>query len=279
VWRKWTPGFPGAKDFILFFSLWVSVQPAMAQRCPGEQPRFHAVDEPEGIVFYVEAPAGPSISIHLDVTFEGLSPDRPLPFQTTVPAGTQRRILVLAKTGRPFRYRYTYRWAPGVVDARHDPGIEYELPWATGSTFTLMQGPNGAFSHSAMYAYDFGMPENTPVHAARAGIVVAVCAPHRAGGPDRLLEDKANYIEIEHLDGTFGGYFHLRHNGAVTRPGQRVAAGELIGYSGNTGFSTAPHLHFEVFRLRRDLTRESLPVRFRQARRPAEGTAYTAVRP
>jgi murein DD-endopeptidase MepM/ murein hydrolase activator NlpD len=70
-----------------------------------------------------------------------------------------------------------------------------------------------------------------------------------------------NRVVIEHVDGTFATYAHLRH-GIPARVGQRVSSGEQIGLSGDTGFSTGPHLHFEVYRIRRDGKRETIPVRF-----------------
>ena len=61
---------------------------------------------------------------------------------------------------------------------------------------------------------------------------------------------------------SIGNYAHLRARGVRVAPGQRVAAGETIGLSGNTGFSSGPHLHFSVFKTRNGKERESLPIRF-----------------
>ncbi|MBI3823877.1 MAG: M23 family metallopeptidase [Planctomycetes bacterium] len=57
-----------------------------------------------------------------------------------------------------------------------------------------------------------------------------------------------NVIGIRHDDNTLAQYLHLRKNGARVKKGQRVAQGEVIGESGNVGYSTSPHLHFEVTR-------------------------------
>jgi len=57
---------------------------------------------------------------------------------------------------------------------------------------------------------------------------------------------KANHILILHEDGTLGVYSHLSPNHTTVSFGQRVDAGTLIGYSGNTGYSSGPHLHFAV---------------------------------
>jgi murein DD-endopeptidase MepM/ murein hydrolase activator NlpD len=54
-----------------------------------------------------------------------------------------------------------------------------------------------------------------------------------------------NYVRIQHGGGIATGYAHLSH--FAVRSGQRVSAGQIIGYSGNTGASQGCHLHFEVY--------------------------------
>ncbi|MBP6431032.1 MAG: M23 family metallopeptidase [Ferruginibacter sp.] len=65
------------------------------------------------------------------------------------------------------------------------------------------------------------------------------------GGILPKYKNKANYIIIKHVDGSYGCYWHLKQNGVVIKKG-KVQKGDLIGYSGNTGFSLQPHLHFAV---------------------------------
>lgn len=52
---------------------------------------------------------------------------------------------------------------------------------------------------------------------------------------------------IQHADGSFGCYWHLKYKGVVIKKGQ-VSKGQIIGYSGSTGFLFNPHLHFSVKR-------------------------------
>ena len=59
--------------------------------------------------------------------------------------------------------------------------------------------------------------------------------------------NKANYIVIAHDDDTYGGYWHLEQNGALVEVGESVNAGDIIGRSGSTGFSSMAHLHFMVY--------------------------------
>ncbi|EKS00485.1 peptidase, M23 domain protein, partial [Leptospira mayottensis 200901122] len=66
---------------------------------------------------------------------------------------------------------------------------------------------------------------------------------------------------ILHKDGSIAEYAHLKHKGISVQIGQIVQTGERIGFSGNTGFSSAPHLHFHVLRHKADLqTLESVPI-------------------
>jgi len=88
-------------------------------------------------------------------------------------------------------------------------------------------------------------------------------------------------VLIRHDDGTLGHYCHLQKGGCLVRPGQRVKAGDAIAHSGNTGFSTGPHLHFSVFKTLDGHHRISLPVKFRTSRNPAatllSGHSYRAI--
>ena len=81
---------------------------------------------------------------------------------------------------------------------------------------------------------------------------------HRAGQNPEIDGPRANYVRIVHDDGSMGVYAHLDYNGVIVRPGQQVEAGQQIGRSGNTGFSTGPHLHFAV-QVNRDMELVSIP--------------------
>ena len=71
---------------------------------------------------------------------------------------------------------------------------------------------------------------------------------------------RANYVRILHDDGTMGLYAHLRPEGVLVRVGQRVRQGQQIGLSGNTGFTSGPHLHFAV-QVNRGMNLLSIPFR------------------
>ncbi len=93
------------------------------------------------------------------------------------------------------------------------------------------------------------MPIGTGVYAARGGTVIQIATDNFTSGqdPDSDLA-RANIVRVLHDDGTMSLYGHLNWNSIRVRPGQRVGRGEYIADSGNTGFSTGPHLHFVVQR-------------------------------
>ena len=121
----------------------------------------------------------------------------------------------------------------------------YELPFEKGKTYKVVQGYGGRFSHKNKAALDFSMPVGTPVYSAREGIIYSFKENSDQGGPFPGYNGKANYIIIKHPDGSYGCYWHLKKSGVVVKKG-KVAKGQLIGYSGKTGFALRPHLHFAV---------------------------------
>ncbi|MCU7553470.1 M23 family metallopeptidase [Alteromonas sp. ASW11-19] len=156
------------------------------------------------------------------------------------------------------------RWTPGRLDARHNPDVHYASPLQPVGDYKIVQGFNGNYSHSgaSRYAVDFAAPVGTPVFAARGGVVIATKADGRKGGPSRKLAKHANYVAILHEDGTTGEYYHLKYQGVEVSRGDSVARGQLIGYSGNTGFSSMPHLHFGVYVAKPHGKYQSVPITF-----------------
>ncbi len=167
----------------------------------------------------------------------------------TYPAGSETEVarLSAAEPGQRWTMRYRFHWVKGSMHAEHDDSVLYRLPYEPGTSHRVTQGYHGRTHHGHdRYAVDFGMREGTAVCAARDGTVVDLYESFRAGGPEREYKEKANYISIAHADGTIAEYHHLQYDGALVEIGQRVAAGKRIGLSGNTGYSSRPHLHFAV---------------------------------
>lgn len=126
----------------------------------------------------------------------------------------------------------------------------YRLPYPRGKTFAVLQGFHGAFSHrgSNEFAIDFDCPVATPVLAAREGVVVALNAAAVGAGESAAYLDhkRVNFVIVRHDDGTLGEYMHLAPSSVVVKAGDRVRRGTQLALSGNTGFSSTPHLHFQL---------------------------------
>lgn len=140
---------------------------------------------------------------------------------------------------------------------------EYRLPFDYGRV-RVDQGPGGSFSHNDAqnrYAVDFAVPEGTSIVAAREGMVMQVESDFdKAGLNKEKFGGRANFIRILHGDGSMALYAHLKPEGVQVREGQYVRKGQRIGLSGNTGLSTAPHLHF-VVQTNRGMALASIPFR------------------
>ncbi len=126
--------------------------------------------------------------------------------------------------------------------------VLYELPFQKGKRYKIIQGFNGKFSHSSdqsRYAIDFKIPIGDTIAAARGGRVVSAIEHYTERGGQEF-RNKANQVVIYHDDGTLAFYVHLDKDGALVEVGDIVKAGQNIGISGFTGFTTTPHLHFVV---------------------------------
>jgi murein DD-endopeptidase MepM/ murein hydrolase activator NlpD len=179
-----------------------------------------------------------------------------------------RQLLMTARFGDPNAHAEPY---------------PYRLPYRAGSTFTVLQGFHGAFSHrgSNEYAIDFDCPVATPVLAARPGTVVAANAAAQGSGttPDFLEYRRTNFVLVLHDDGTLGEYMHLAPSGVRVSVGQRVERGDELALSGNTGFSSTPHLHFQVMTAAGDgVSAQSFPFQLaissKRTEAPVQGRAY-----
>ena len=179
--------------------------------------------------------------------------------------------------------RVSCSWTIGDDEASHDDDYLYQLPYAEGTSYRVLQGFGSRFSHRGIeqYAIDFKMSVGTPVHAARGGIVARVVESNDKGCWEDGCGRYANFIVVMHDDGTTGEYYHLQQDGALVDIGDTVVAGQKIGLSGNTGHSALPHLHFAVYRATRSGLPQSVPISFVSADgivyRPRQGHHYQAV--
>ncbi len=132
------------------------------------------------------------------------------------------------------------------------------LPFEARDTAFVSQGNNGRFTHqgASRFAFDFNVPIGTAIVSAAPGVVLQT--QDRFDRSADMDPVQYNFVLIDHGNGVLTEYGHLRHHGTRVHPAQRLAQGELIGYSGDTGMSTGPHLHFAVV----DPSLQSLPACF-----------------
>ena len=187
----------------------------------------------------------------VEVRVEGASPT---PLQRTLPAPGS---YPLARRDADATLQLKLLAVPGLPGAMADDVI-YRFPLRLPQV-RVGQLPEGTFSHADAenrQAIDFAAPVGTPVVAARAGTVMQ--AEGRFADTGQL--DQANLVRILHADGSMAVYAHLQRGSLSVVPGQPVEAGQLIARSGNSGWSTGPHLHFAV-QVNRGLRLESVPFR------------------
>ncbi|MEM6753062.1 MAG: peptidoglycan DD-metalloendopeptidase family protein [Cyanobacteria bacterium P01_C01_bin.38] len=122
------------------------------------------------------------------------------------------------------------RYLPKPIDESKPPAKGFV--WPAKGVFTSGFGPRWGRMHKGI---DIAAPTGTPIYAAADGVVVS--AGWNRGGYGKL-------VDIRHPDGTLTRYAH--NSKILVRKGQRVQQGQTISKMGSTGFSTGPHLHFEI---------------------------------
>ena len=106
-----------------------------------------------------------------------------------------------------------------------------QLSWPVSGPVTSGFGSRWGRMHEGI---DIAVGSGTPVHAAAAGTIIY------AG----WMEGYGNLVVIDHGNGLSTAYGH--NSSLASAVGQTVSAGQVIAYSGSTGHSTGPHVHFEV---------------------------------
>jgi hypothetical protein len=144
----------------------------------------------------------------------------------------------------------------------NSPFGAYKYPWKGGDTYDCGQGNNntsGSHNGSQSFAFDFSLPTDTEVRAARGGVVEWLqqiqtthydpTSPTTASNkpyPNGDLQNWGNAVRIRHAGGFTSWYFHLKTNSVVVKVGDNVVQGQLIAKSNNTGRTSGAHLHFQV---------------------------------
>jgi murein DD-endopeptidase MepM/ murein hydrolase activator NlpD len=127
-----------------------------------------------------------------------------------------------------------------------DNSYVYNLPFAKGSKFLLIQAYNSSMSHKNELSLDFKMHKGSKICAAREGVVEGMRKDSDVGGLKDEYLNEGNHVIIRHADGSVAYYWHLQKDGVLVNVGDTITKGQHIGYSGNTGYTAFPHLHFQV---------------------------------
>jgi len=148
-----------------------------------------------------------------------------------------------------------------------DPSAsEFLLPYPVGDSYELHQSYCFAEgTHNDELSYDFAMPIGSDILASRAGTVVDLYD----GSPDDGT-GQANYLIVQHADGTAALYGHLQQHGILVGLGDEIAAGQLIATSGFSGVAGYPHLHFTVYGGWPDMVGADIAVNFRNTNDPVD---------
>jgi hypothetical protein len=157
---------------------------------------------------------------------------------------------------------------------------DYRAPYACNTTHTCSNG-NHTSSHDGKdeYAYDFAMPVGTTIRAMRAGTVLRTRMVSHPGdgcydGGGSSCANYANTVEVKHSDGTVALYMHL--SSISVSKGDPVSQGAILGKSGNSGWSTGPHLHTQVQQDCGIWWCQSLPFKFVEDATVSAGTSVTS---
>jgi murein DD-endopeptidase MepM/ murein hydrolase activator NlpD len=175
-----------------------------------------------------------------------------LPARFVVPGQKEQALVGMGSLdpGQGFSYQIQLSSVPGFPIRQRVQGSVLIPPFAAGEAYPISQGFQGMRTHNSPdseFAVDIVMPVGTTILAAKAGVVMDIEENFNKGGTDlKKFADKANHVRILHDDGTMTVYAHLDLASVNVRRGARVTAGQRIARSGNTGFSSGPHLHFAL---------------------------------
>lgn len=203
-------------------------------------------------LLYAVNPYHGPISLHIEMTKTVNAQSDPLwPKTYDVPASTDYYLgtIEALQDNKSWSYAYQFSYILGQNNPAYDVNFAYTLPYRAIGDAYISQGFAGTFSHfddQNKYAIDIPLAEGTEVVAARDGVVMDYAEDFIKGGTEEKNLFRNNFVRIAHDDGSMALYAHLKLESVVVGNGQRVKAGQKLAESGDTGFSTGPHLHFAI---------------------------------
>ncbi|WP_083629648.1 M23 family metallopeptidase [Tenacibaculum agarivorans] len=132
--------------------------------------------------------------------------------------------------GNYVKYKVLFNYIPSINPL--NPKKQKRISSRFGRRFHPIDG-----RYKQHLGLDIAAKIGTPIHAAASGVVKTVIKSNKGYG---------NQVFIDHLYGYSTRYAHMYIS--VVKKGQRIKKGDIIGFVGNTGKSTGPHLHFEILK-------------------------------
>lgn len=222
---------------------------------------------PDTAKVYAQLTNCTEVTLELTLSLTNAVASAPTPLTADSEGRTFFELATIHATGGVGAWGYggQYCWQYGRRGAVEEGPLVCDLPYKSGSYRVTQSGlgethTEGSGSENAI---DWAMPVGTVVCAAREGTVVSLRQDSTLGVKNPKFISSGNFVIIRHDDGTFAEYGHLKRKGVLVWLGQRVSSGAVIGFSGGTGYSSGPHLHFCVFQNVDAQTRRSIPLQFR----------------
>jgi murein DD-endopeptidase MepM/ murein hydrolase activator NlpD len=152
----------------------------------------------------------------------------------------------------------------------------YLMPVASGEHWRVSQGPYGSYSHwgRALHAYDIAPLDGRYVTAMRAGTVRAF---DLGLGQTPNLRIFGNYVTIDHGDGEYSHYAHLKTGSFRVHTGDKVEPGQVLAEVGTSGYSFGRHVHVHVTKAA-SISAQSVPFRFDATAKPVLISRNSAVK-
>lgn len=234
------------------------------------EPRVFSESQANGVNLWAHNPSPAPATVQVVVEGPNVQWPPQWPGVWGVPGASQRALGLITPRdpAQPLEVRTRSLWRWGDVLGVPD-GLPLHWMFGPGVIGRVSQAHDGALSTHAspdlMHALDVEVPVDTPLLAMRAGWVVQVQTGHTQGGQDAQLMERSNWVKVVHDDGTVATYAHLSPRPLAVQTGQRVEVGQLLGWTGNTGYSSGPHLHVCVSKplMRAGVLQEAcLPLRF-----------------
>jgi hypothetical protein len=198
------------------------------------------------------------------------------------PGGEPPAVYAPTFDGPPVEHDHGDHGAHGVpapsLRSPDDPALEgppLQIPWACGQTEYCTQGHNGG-SHTgtSSWAWDFAQQDGEEIWAASAGTVSHLRMNMTDGGCSTTYSGSANYITVDHGDGTSIVYLHMQANSSPLAEGETVEVGDLVARVGATGYACGAHLHMQVQETCGSYYCQSVPGSFADYGDPTESTQY-----